>query len=250
MTNREEYTNYVASLIEDKCDHALGARVQEHLAGLGLVSIPDDEDADGIRGIYKPHAAVEALKEGVRSALFWLGLDVANDPSLQDTPKRYAHMLVGELTKGLNFDFFPKCTTTPNGAHNKVGTLVGAYDQMVRVNNIETISLCEHHLQTIDGFTHVAYIPSTKVLGLSKFARIVEFFARRPQIQERMTEQIFETLKLVLETEDVAVVQTATHFCMRARGARQHASTTTTDKMGGRFLSNVALREEFLHGIR
>jgi GTP cyclohydrolase I len=272
-------TEFVRSLTDDKCDSVLGHRVKAHLQELGLEpNIPET----GASPVYSPIMAVEALKQGIQNAFINLGLDVMNDPSIQDTPNRYAKMFVGELTKGLNYSFFPKCTATPNGittvdeaAYNdyiqerihaweggktreeiesfegtqilrqQLTSTMGKYDQMVLVAGIQTMSLCEHHLQTIDGVTHIAYIPGRKVLGLSKFARVTDFFARRPQIQERMTEQIFAALCLILETEDVAVVQKATHYCMRARGAMQSSSITTTDRMGGRFMTNGALRKEF-----
>lgn len=243
-------TAYVAGLLDDKCDPALGCMVQQHLHKLGFETPRD------LSATYDPQMAAAHLQEGVYNAFRNLGLDV-EDPSLRETPKRFACMVIGELTKGLNYDFFPKCTTVPNGKQTpedkplpgggevlRYPVSKGAYNQMVLVRKVQTISLCEHHLQTIDGFTHVAYIPTTKVLGLSKVARVVDFFARRPQIQERMTEQIFHALNLILETDDIAVVQTATHFCMKARGVLQHASDTTTDKMGGRFMTNPALREE------
>lgn len=251
----DRHTMFVEELNQSKCDPKLGAEVKSHLQKLGLIQVQDDR---ALSPSYHPELAVQALKTGIHNAFMNLGLDIDNDPSMRDTPRRYAHMLVGELTKGLNFDFFPKCTATPNGETTSHRPLyqekteeitVGAYNQMVLVDNIETMSLCEHHLQTIDGFTHIAYIPGPKVLGLSKFARVTEFFARRPQIQERMTEQIYAALAFILETEDIAVVQRATHFCMRARGARQHSTQTTTDKMGGRFMSNPALRTEFLDAI-
>lgn len=240
-------TDYVLDLVSDKLDPVLGQHVHQHLIGLGLDS-PREDAIKAAGRVYQPKVAYEALKQGIYTAYKNLGLDVDCDPSLMDTPKRFAAMFVGELTKGLNYDFFPKCTATPNGVHD-AGVLVGAYDQMVRVEKIQTVSLCEHHLQTIDGFTHVAYIPASKVLGLSKFARVTDFFAARPQIQERMTEQIYASLCFILGTEDVAVVQKAKHFCMHARGARQHQSITTTDRMGGRFLTNASLRQEFFHGI-
>lgn len=239
---------YIQSLTDDKTDYELGKRVRAHLISKGLEQLMEET--------YDPEAAVGALQDGLKKGLMALGLDIM-DPSIADTPKRYACMVVGELTKGLNYEFFPKCTTTPNGvdAPEQEGPIgvaqrTGGYNQMVRVTEIETISLCEHHLQTIDGFTYIAYIPSTKVLGLSKFARVTDFFARRPQIQERMTEQIYEALTIILETDDIAIVQDATHYCMKARGALQRNSRTQTNKMGGRFMSQPALREEFLHGIR
>jgi GTP cyclohydrolase I len=163
-----------------------------------------------------------------------------NNPSLRETPARYAKMVVGELTKGLNFNFFPKCTSFP----------AEGYDQMVFLGRIETMSLCEHHLQTIDGFSYVAYLPSKVMIGASKLARVVEFFARRPQVQERMTEQTFRALQFVLDTEDVAIVQECVHYCMRARGVGQHSSIMGTNRVGGKFLNVPALREEFLSACR
>lgn len=247
-------TEYVRSLTDDKCDPELGAKVEAHLQKLGLVPIVNDSPA--MAPTYNPKVAVQQLEQGVSSALTMLGLDVRNDPSLRETPKRYAKMLVGELTRGLNFDFFPKCTTFPNGESLGFDEVegdadhyikrVGAYDQMVFLGKIQTISLCEHHLQTIYGETHIAYLPGTQMIGLSKLARVTDFFARRPQVQERMTEQIYQALAFVLETPDVGVVQTCAHYCMRARGALQSASIMETDKMGGKFLTNPALREEFL----
>lgn len=248
-------TDFVRSLTDDKCDPDLGLKVYNYLKDLGLETV---EPAN-----YQPAAAFTALENGIYAAYAFLGLDVEHDPSIKDTPKRFAKMFVGELTKGLHYEFFPKCTATPNGgvkqveepwSASKIGgppqtRTIGKYDQMVLVQRIRTTSLCEHHLQTIDGFTHIAYIPGSKVLGLSKFARIAEFFAARPQIQERMTEQIYHALEFILGTPDIAVVQKAVHFCMRARGAKQPESWTTTNKMGGRFLTIPALREEFLNGI-
>jgi GTP cyclohydrolase I len=232
-------TEYVMSLSEDKSDPELGAKVCEHLQKLGLVPVIDDSPAHPPS--YNPKVAVQQLSQGIASALDNLGLDVRNDPSLRDTPRRYANMLVGELTKGLNFDFFPKCTKFPNGVDG-----IGATNTMVFLGNIQTISLCEHHLQTIYGVTHIAYLPADSQIGLSKLARVVDFFARRPQVQERMTEQIYEALAFVLGTDDVAVVQSCAHYCMRARGALQHSSMMQTNKMGGKFMSNPSLRQEFL----
>jgi GTP cyclohydrolase I len=254
-------TEFVASLVEDKCDPLLGGKVREHLTALGLeTQITED---------YNPSAAFTALDNGIYGAYKFLGLDVENDPSIKDTPKRFAKMFIGELTKGLNYDFFPKCTSTPNGnvlVHTipaaksmispgetkdvEIKRTVGAYDEAVIVKNIRTTSLCEHHLQTIDGFTHIAYLPRTQVIGLSKLARVAEFFAARPQIQERMTEQIYHALALILETPDVAVVIDAVHFCMRARGVKQPESWTQTNKCGGKFLTKPELRQEFFDAIK
>lgn len=253
------HTDFVESLVDDKCDPSLGQAVKQHLMDLGL---------ERSTGVYEPRRAFADLELGISNAFNLLGLSTFTDPSIKDTPTRFAKMFVGELTRGLNYDFFPRMTTTPNGeeiseegaklwTRSKIGgadtpvkVWQGAYDQMVLVEKIRTTSLCEHHLQTIDGFTHIAYIPNRHVLGLSKFARITEFFAARPQIQERMTEQIFHALRFILKTEDIAVVQEAVHFCMRARGVKQPESKTQTNKMGGRFLTNAELRKEFLDAIR
>lgn len=260
-------SDFVASLIDDKCDPTLGWRIHTHLKILGIESLvnPHDFETAAEGPTYTPKRAFEALRDAIHLAYKNLGLDVENDPSIKETPTRFAKMFVGELTKGLNYDFFPKCTATPNGSwkqletpstRNPVGPKdsiievpTGRIDEAVIVKKIRVTSLCEHHLQTIDGFAHIAYIPKDKVLGLSKFARVAEFFASRPQIQERMTEQIFHALSYILETEDIAVVIDATHFCMRARGVRQPESTTQTNKVGGRFLTNPSLRKEFLDAI-
>lgn len=220
-------------------DPELGLQVQEWLTDLGFET-PMSENG------HHPRAAQEELEHGMRRTLELLGLDLS-DPSLHSTPKRYAKMLIQELTNGLDYSHFPSCTAIPNGTNENS---TGAYDEMVLVRDIQVLSLCEHHLQTIDGYAHIGYIPMSKVLGLSKFARVTDFFARRPQVQERLTSQIYHALELVLGTPDIAVVIKATHFCMKARGALQHASTTQTNKMGGRFMTNGALRSEFLDALR
>src|SRR3990167_6283523 len=189
-------TAFVAGLTDDKCDPFLGELVKGHLIRMGLETLytpPSLTAEPDSAPVYAPKQAVEALKEGIYQAYKNLGLDVENDPSIKDTPSRFAKMFVGELTKGLNYDFFPKCTAVPNGnvlagsappTQSNIGGpeqlhALGAYNQMVLVESIRTTSLCEHHLQTIDGFTHIAYIPGPTVLGLSKFARVTEFFAAR-----------------------------------------------------------------------
>lgn len=217
-----------------KTNGDLGAKVKAHLIKLGL-----EPDA-----AFSPRwgDAYRALEQGVRS--FLTHLNQLPDPSRDDTPTRVADMYVEDLCWGLDYSRFPKCTATPNGAQDK-----GAYDEMVTVERIVTTSLCEHHFMPIYGYTHIAYIPGAQVLGLSKFARVTEFFARRPQIQERMTAQIYEALAFILETPDVAVVQKCAHYCMRHRGAMQPDAETTTSKLGGRFLSNPSLRQEFFMAV-
>jgi GTP cyclohydrolase I len=168
-----------------------------------------------------------------------LGLDLSDD-SLQDTPRRIAKMYVNEIFAGLDYSNFPKLTVIENKM--KV-------DEMVRVQNIDLSSTCEHHFITIDGTAAVAYIPGEKVIGLSKINRIVRFFAQRPQVQERLNEQVLLALQTLLETDDVAVSITATHFCVKARGIMDANSHTTTTSLGGRFKTNPDTRKEFLLGL-
>lgn len=165
-----------------------------------------------------------------------LGLDTHHE-SINETPKRVAKMYVQELFEGLDPANFPKCTTTLNDF---------GCDELVCESGIDVKSLCEHHFQAIIGTATVAYIPKDKLLGLSKLNRVVNFFARRPQVQERMTEQVYHALSHILQTEDVAVVIKAAHMCVKLRGAQQDNCLTTTSKMGGRFKTNDALRAELL----
>lgn len=169
-----------------------------------------------------------------------LGLDL-NDDSLKDTPKRIAKMYVNEIFGGLDEKNFPKITVIENKM---------VYDQMVCIQDIEVLSTCEHHFQPIDGFATIAYIPKTKVIGLSKLNRIAEFFARRPQVQERLTKQIADCLQFILETEDVAVHINAKHYCMIARGVQDSHSTTTTSDLRGAFKTGPETRSEFLSQCR
>jgi GTP cyclohydrolase I len=165
-----------------------------------------------------------------------LGLDLEND-SLRETPRRIAKMYVDEIFSGLKNETFPKMTLIENEMD---------YDQMVVVQDIQVISVCEHHFQTIDGLATVAYIPNKKVIGLSKINRIVRFFSRRPQVQERLTKQIADCLQYVLGTEHVAVHVNARHYCVIARGIEDHHSSTSTSDLRGHFKSRGETRSEFL----
>ncbi|MBX3017825.1 MAG: GTP cyclohydrolase I FolE [Bdellovibrionaceae bacterium] len=165
-----------------------------------------------------------------------LGLDLKND-SIKNTPNRIAKMYVSEIFSGLNAENFPKITVIDNEMN---------YDQMVHVRDIEVMSVCEHHFQTIDGLATVAYIPNKKVIGLSKINRIVQFFARRPQVQERLTKQIADCLQAVLETEHVAVQIRAKHYCVIARGVQDCQSSTSTSDLRGHFKTRPETRAEFL----
>jgi GTP cyclohydrolase I len=147
-------------------------------------------------------------------------------------------MYAEELFYGLDYTNFPDCTCV----NNKM-----AYKEMVIRSGVDVKSMCEHHFLPIVGRAWVAYLPDKKVLGLSKIDRIVDFFSRRPQVQERLTEQIAAALQFILESESVAVVVKAQHFCMSHRGVGASCSDTITSRLYGKFMSVEPLRAEFLH---
>lgn len=166
-----------------------------------------------------------------------LGLDL-NDDSLAETPHRIAKMYVDEIFGGLDYSNFPKIALIDN----KMGV-----EEMVKVKDVSVISTCEHHFVTIDGTARVAYIPKGKIIGLSKINRLVRFFAQRPQVQERLTQQILVALQTLLETNDVAVRIEATHYCVKSRGVMDANSRTETTALGGSFKNNSTTRNEFLN---
>jgi GTP cyclohydrolase I len=166
-----------------------------------------------------------------------MGLDLSDD-SLIDTPKRVAKMYVNEIFWGLDYEAFPKCTTVDNKMK---------YDEMVIERNVNVQSNCEHHFVVIDGLATVGYIPKQKVLGLSKINRIVEYFSKRPQIQERLTEQIYHALQFILDTDNIAVVIDAQHYCVKSRGVEDVGSSTVTSKLGGCFKTEPSVRAEFMN---
>lgn len=166
-----------------------------------------------------------------------LQLDLTDD-SLEQTPARIAKMYMDEVFSGLSYENFPKITVIDNKM---------SVDEMIKVQDISMTSTCEHHFVTFDGLADVAYLPRKKIIGLSKINRIVRFFAQRPQVQERLTQQILVALQTLLETKDVAVTVHATHFCVKARGVMDATSSTTTTALGGIFKKNIATRNEFLH---
>lgn len=165
-----------------------------------------------------------------------LGLDLEDD-SLKETPKRIAKMYVNEVFGGLDPNKFPKMTVIENKMH---------YDQMIVVQSIGCLSFCEHHFLPIDGFATVAYIPNQKVIGLSKINRVVQYFSRRPQVQERLTKQIADCLQYILETEHVAVHINAKHYCVMMRGIEDSGSVTATSDLRGHFKTKQDTREEFI----
>lgn len=211
-----------------KTDLQLGLKVQAELIKHGV------ETPTTIHNAMNHEDKKRAIEASFTSIMQNLGLDLKDD-SLKDTPKRVAKMYCEEIFKGLDYNHFPKCTTVDNKM---------SYDEMVLCENVKTISVCEHHFVTIDGLARIAYIPKNKVLGLSKINRIVKFFSQRPQIQERLTEQIYHALAFILETEDVAVKIDAVHYCVKSRGV-EDCSSTRTIKLGGIF-KNPATRAEFL----
>jgi len=178
---------------------------------------------------------MELIEKHFREIMYILGLDLSDD-SLSGTPRRVAKMFVKEIFSGLNPKNKPQVTLFENKYR---------YNEMLVEKDITFYSFCEHHFVPIWGKAHVAYISSGKVIGLSKLNRIVQYYARRPQVQERMTVQIAKELKEVLETEDVAVLLDAKHMCVAARGVQDTTSSTVTAYYGGRF-KNEATKQEFL----
>lgn len=213
-----------------KCDPELGKQVHEHLVKMGVETPTVQSNLDR-------KEKIDIIEGHFKSIMETMGLDLSDD-SLIDTPKRVAKMYVNEIFFGLDYDAFPKCTTVDNKMK---------YDEMVIERNVNVQSNCEHHFVVIDGLATVGYIPKDKVLGLSKINRIVEYFSKRPQIQERLTEQIYHALSFILETDNVAVVVDASHFCVKARGVEDTGSSTVTSKLGGCFKDEPAVRAEFMN---
>ena len=182
---------------------------------------------------------IDSIKGDVKHILETLGLDL-NDDSLKGTPNRVAKMFVNEIFGGLN----PKKKPSASTFDNKY-----KYGEMLVEKNITVYSTCEHHLLPIVGRAHIAYISNGTVVGLSKMNRIVDYFAKRPQVQERLTIQIVKELHKVLNTEDVACVMDAKHLCVNSRGIRDIESSTVTSEFGGKFKENET-RREFLDYIQ
>ncbi|MCO5273817.1 MAG: GTP cyclohydrolase I FolE [Flavobacteriales bacterium] len=168
---------------------------------------------------------IAAIRHHFARIMEVLGLDLT-DESLRETPQRVAKMFVNEVFSGLDDRNFPSITTFPN---------TYGYGEMLVERNISLHTFCEHHFLPIIGKVHVAYFPGEKVIGLSKLNHIVKHFARRPQVQERLTVQIAEGLQRVLGTEDVAVYVEADHLCVAARGVEDTKSSTVTNYYGGKF---------------
>ncbi|GAB3734595.1 GTP cyclohydrolase I FolE [Spirosoma lituiforme] len=181
---------------------------------------------------------IDLIEEHFREIMGILGLDLTDD-SLKGSPRRVAKMYVNEIFSGLNPANKPKPTLFDNKFR---------YNEMLVEKDITVQTYCEHHFVPIIGRAHVAYISSGKVIGLSKLNRVVEYFSKRPQVQERLTVQIAEELKRVLETEDVAVIIDAKHLCVSTRGVHDINSSTITASYGGKF-SEEATRQELLRYV-
>jgi GTP cyclohydrolase I len=218
------------SFNKTKVDPVLGQAVHEYLVKCGVETPTTPLNLER-------KEKIDIIEKHFSEIMKTLGLDLTDD-SLIDTPKRVAKMYVNEIFWGLDYDAFPKCTTVDNKMK---------YDEMVVERNVNVQSNCEHHFVVIDGVATVAYIPKNKVLGLSKINRIVEYFAKRPQIQERLTEQVFHALQFILETDNVAVVVDAQHYCVKSRGVEDVGSSTVTSKLGGVFKTDPSVRVEFMN---
>jgi len=182
---------------------------------------------------------IELIEKNFREIMEVLGLDL-DDDSLKDSPRRIAKMYVKEIFSGLNPDNKPQITVFKNNYN---------YKRMIVEKDITLFSTCEHHFVPIIGKAHVAYFPADNVIGLSKLNRIVQFYSKKPQLQEKLTEEIAQEMMKVLETEDVAVMIEADHLCIRSRGVNDVNSKTVTSSFNGRFNEHET-SNEFLKSIK
>ena len=212
-----------------KTDKELGKKVHEYL-------ISNRVETPFTQSKLSKQERIELIQDNMEVVIDVLGLD-REDDSISGTANRVAKMYVDELCIGLSYDEFPKVSVF----ENKMG-----YDQMVVQKDITFHSMCEHHFVNFNGKAQIAYIPNGHVIGLSKLNRIVNFFARRPQVQERLTEQIFYALKYILNSEHIAVLVQAEHLCVKSRGIGDQASGMTTSKLGGHFFDKHTVRSEFM----
>ncbi len=216
---------------------------------LNTPSDQNDEDLDHISSsdetplredafVMDDELKMELIEKHFREIMHIMGLDL-DDDSLSGTPRRVAKMYVQEVFSGLN----PANKPEPKLFENKY-----QYDQMLVEKDITFYSHCEHHFVPIYGKAHVAYFSSGKVIGLSKINRIVQYFSKRPQVQERLTVQIANELKKILQTEDIAIVMDAAHMCVSSRGVNDTNSRTGTAHFSGKF-KNQDIKNEFLNYV-
>ncbi len=214
-----------------------GSPADEHIDNIG-----DDHLASSVNTPMRPGAfdlsedeKIEKIAGLFAQVMDTLGLDLKDD-SLQGTPKRVAKMYVKEIFGGLNPENMPRVSVYDNQYK---------YGEMLVEKNISFHSACEHHFMPFYGMAHVAYFAGGKVIGLSKINRLVDYYARRPQVQERLSRQVHQEICRVMDTQDVAVVIEAKHMCVSARGVRDHSSSTVTAEFSGKF-NDPQVREEFL----
>mgnify|MGYP003957868241 FL=1 len=217
---------------KSKTDNVLGTEVNDYLVKMG-VQTPLTDLVD-----VNTQTKLDKIEHDIFNTLTTLGLDLTDD-SLIDTPKRVAKMYVNEIFSGLQADTFPKCTAVDNKMTQG--------DEFVVERDITLYSDCDHHLRPIIGKAHIAYIPKNKVLGLSKMNRLVQYFARRPQIQERLNQQIAYAMSYITKSDDIIVMIDAGHTCVSQRGVMDTNSSTITLTALGQFgLSNSSIRAEAL----
>tara|TARA_R110000868_G_scaffold21640_9_gene89787 strand:+ start:5921 stop:6601 length:681 start_codon:yes stop_codon:yes gene_type:complete len=219
----------------------IDSTLEEHFEQLGDNHISTSEETPLRKNAFElsDDEKIIKIRENVAQIMETLGLDLSDD-SLKGTPNRVAKMFVNEIFSGLHPKRKPKSSTFDNKYK---------YGEMLVEKNITLYSTCEHHFLPIVGRAHVAYISNGSVVGLSKMNRIVDYFAKRPQVQERLNIQIVRELQKVLNTEDVACVIDAKHLCVNSRGIRDIESSTVTAEYGGKF-KEEATRREFLNFIK
>ncbi len=218
----------------------MDSTLEKHFEEIGNSHVSSAEDTPLRKDAFvlNDEDKIDKIQGNVREIMLTLGLDLEDD-SLKGTPNRVAKMFVKEIFAGLHPKREPKASTFENKYK---------YGEMLVEKNITLYSTCEHHLLPIVGKAHVAYISNGTVVGLSKMNRIVDYFAKRPQVQERLNIQIVRELQKVLNTEDVACVIDAKHLCVNSRGIRDIESSTVTAEYGGKF-KQEAVRREFLDYI-
>lgn len=196
-----------------------------------VAEAPSGHDSAALRVVHDPpQVDLAAAEDAAAAFLTALGIDLSRE-GLRDTPRRMAHAHA-ELFTPRPFDL----TTFPNDE---------GYDELVVARSLPVRSVCEHHLMPFVGIAHVAYLPGDRILGLSKLARVVEMFARRPQVQERLTQQVADWLAFHLSPRGVGVVVEAEHLCMTLRGVRAEGATTVTSALHGQLRDDAASRSEF-----
>ena len=225
VLNLPEKKNFIENYDDELGEEHIGTAYNTPLRP-GAFDMEDDEK-------------IKIISRHFREIMYTLGMDLTDD-SLKGTPGRVAKMYVKEIFKGLDPINKPKISLFENKYQ---------YNEMLVEKNITFHSNCEHHFVPIVGKAHVAYISSGKVIGLSKINRIVQYFAQRPQVQERLTIQIANELKSILETEDVAIMIDANHMCVSSRGIKDQTSSTVTSEYGGVF-ADAEKRNEFLKYVQ